>query len=265
MKKKIQYLIGKHITGRNTFLFSIYKPNSAGNYKMRDTATIYNIRNLLPLISKVSQYFNKIEAKDYKDIKVDKNLEIKLKNLFNKHGSDKASGHGYEVIYTYVLSQLPKKINLLEIGLGTNNINVISNMGKGGKPGASLFAFSELLPDGKIFGADIDRRILFNKNNIRTFYLDQTNEETYYLMSKEFGDINYDLIIDDGLHLQSANLNTLNFSLNKLNKNGYLVIEDIPEFALDTWYIIGNLIGSSFEFNIVRAAKSFVVLLKKIA
>ena len=71
-------------------------------------------------------------------------------------------------------------------------------------------------------------------------------------------------VVHNGIELYSGAINVLE-NLNKLNKNGYLVIEDIPEFALDTWYIIGNLIGPSFEFNIVRAAKSFVVLLKKIA
>ena len=43
------------------------------------------------------------------------------------------------------------------------------------------------------------------------FYLDQNNIESYN--NKIIDQKYFDLIIDDGLHMQSANLNTLFFSL----------------------------------------------------
>ena len=56
----------------------------------------------------------------------------------------------------------------------------------------------------------------------------------------------FDLIIDDGLHMQSANLNTIRFALQKLKLGGLLVIEDIPTSALGTWKIINNLVKKPF-------------------
>ena len=263
-KEKIDYLIGKHITGRNTFLFSNFKPNSAGSYKMRDKATIYNIQNIINLISKISTKFKNVQILNIQEIKYDKQIKNKLILLFNQYGSDKSSFHNYEIIYSYVLSKLPKKINLLEIGIGTNNINIISNMGKNGKPGASLRAFSELLPESKIFGADVDKEILFETKNIRTFFIDQTKIKTYDNFLKSVNNIKFDLIIDDGLHLQSANLNTLYFAIENLKNNGFLIVEDVPEFALETWKIINNILPENFQLKIIKTKVNFVILIKKI-
>ena len=132
-------------------------------------------------------------------------------------------------------------------------------MGKFGKPGASLRAFSQYFPNSEIFGADVDKNILFNSENIKTFYLDQNDISTFdhkLIENKKF-----DLIIEDGLHMQSANLNTLRFSLDRLNENGILVIEDIPSLALDTWKIVATLLGDPFDLEIVQCIDNFVVIL----
>lgn len=263
-KKKLDYLIGKFITGRNTFLYSSYKPNSAGTYRMRDKATIYNIQNLVKLISKVSIKFKNVELIDIHDLRYEERIKEKLIELFNLHGSDKSYLHNYEIIYAHIFMNLPESINLLEIGLGTNNTTIISNMGKFGKPGASLRAFSEFLPESNLFGADVDKNILFESSNIRTFYIDQTNYETYSKFLKSVNYIKFDLIIDDGLHLQSANINTLYFALENLKNGGYLVVEDVPEFALDTWKIVKNLLNSDFELNIIKTKINYVILVKNI-
>ena len=55
--------------------------------------------------------------------------------------------------------------------------------------------------------------------------VDQNDLESLFKLDS-FG-IKFDLIIDDGLHYQLSNLNTLNYALSSLNKGGYLVIEDI--------------------------------------
>ena len=85
----------------------------------------------------------------------------KLKNLFNQYGSDKAKSL---LVYIYFEIFSNFKINsLFEIGLGTNNIKVRSNMGLDGKPGASLRAFRDYLGI-KTYGADVDEKILFEDN-----------------------------------------------------------------------------------------------------
>ena len=57
-----------------------------------------------------------------------------------------------------------KSVNkIFEIGLGTNNIDIVSTMGKKGHPGASLRAFRDFCPNAEIYGADFDSRILFQE------------------------------------------------------------------------------------------------------
>src|SRR5437868_3571150 len=90
----------------------------------------------------------------------------KLKELFDFHGSDKAQHHDYHHLYGTILENRASISAVFEIGLGTNNEDVVSNMGSSGRPGSSLRAFRDFLPTAKIFGADVDRRILFSEDRI---------------------------------------------------------------------------------------------------
>ena len=51
----------------------------------------------------------------------------------------------------------------------------------------------------------IDRRILFHEDRISTFWVDQTDPNSLDALAAQLGDIKFDLIIDDGLHLPHAN------------------------------------------------------------
>jgi SAM-dependent methyltransferase len=184
-----------------------------------------------------------------------------LKDLFNKYGSDKASSHNYDIFYNYILRKDMK--NILEIGLGTNNEDVMSNMTSSGKPGASLRAFRDYLPEANIFGADIDSRILFEEERIQTFYVDQLNLDTladlYNKLPSEF-----DLIIDDGLHSPEANLNVLRWALPLLKDGGWLVIEDIAEPAVHIWALISILLpGQQYESYIIKGEQGFLYAVRR--
>ena len=101
-------------------------------------------------------------------------------------------------------------------------------MGIHGKPGASLYGWKEFFVNSKIFGADIDKDVLFNTDNIHTFFCDQTNPDIIKnmwenLLLKD----NFDIIIDDGLHTFNANVCFFENSIHKLNPGGYYIIEDI--------------------------------------
>ena len=89
-----------------------------------------------------------------------------LGKLFSAYGSDKER-HGYHIAYAAILSLLRRNepLTILEIGLGTNNSKLVSSMGSGGTPGASLRAFRDFLPTSTICGADVDRSILFHEEN----------------------------------------------------------------------------------------------------
>jgi len=101
-------------------------------------------------------------------------------------------------------------------------------MGSDGKPGASLYGWSEYFPNSEIYGADIDKDILFNTDKIRTYYCDQTDSEVIKQMWTEPNlQDNFDIIIEDGLHTFEANVCFFENSIHKLKPNGYFIIEDI--------------------------------------
>jgi SAM-dependent methyltransferase len=197
------------------------------------------------------------------DLADDKDSQL-LGSLFTQYGSDKASVHNYHLVYASVLK--PKRetpMNILEIGLGTNNIDVMSNMGLDGKPGASLRAFRDMYKKAQIFGADIDERVLFTEERIRTFFVDQTKQETLENLRKDLSQFQFDLVIDDGLHNSHANLNTLNFALSLLKKDGTLVIEDIRLEDKVYYQIAATLFSQKYELRFVQTRIGYIVLIKR--
>jgi hypothetical protein len=194
----------------------------------------------------------------------DHQLAEVLQSLLNKHGSDKAQHHNYHKIYSEVLKEyIGKNTKILEIGIGTNNTDTPSNMGSNGKPGASLRAWKEMDERFQIVGADIDYRVLFEEDRISTYQLDQTSESSWKEFVEKLGISKFHLIIDDGLHSPTANLNSILYLLPLLETNGVLVIEDIAERALPVWSLLSNLMPSHWNVKVIRTKRSFVLLLKK--
>jgi hypothetical protein len=187
-----------------------------------------------------------------------------LGRLFRLHGSDKSTLHDYHTIYSSILSAKRScKLNLLEIGIGSNNLDVPYNMGAWGKPGASLRAFREWAPDAEIFGADVDRRILFQEERISTFWVDQTNLQSLSDLASVLQRTNFDLIIDDGLHLPHANFNTLHAFLNLLKDDGVFVIEDIEEAHVPFWHL-ARAILSNYDSYLEPAKGGYVFILRSV-
>ena len=175
---------------------------------------------------------------------------IKLKNLFLDLGSDKSFPHNYENIYSSVFLQSSEHTSLLEIGIGTNDLTYVSNMGKHGFPGASLFAFEKYL-NIDIYGADIDKKILINDKLIKCFYVDQLNPKSLDSLSKKLpNDISF--IIDDGLHNPYSILNTFILAFQNLKKGGWYLIEDISEDSADILESYLLPIADKFEIHIVN-------------
>jgi hypothetical protein len=112
----------------------------------------------------------------------DEQLSSPLCEIMGRNLSDKGhlyitrSWHNYTTFYYSIFkNKRNAPLRLFELGLGTNNVNLPSNMGAEGRPGASLYGWAEFFPIANIFGADIDKDILFNNDRISTFYCDQTN------------------------------------------------------------------------------------------
>lgn len=175
-------------------------------------------------------------------VKVDANT-TELGRLFKDHGSDKSTEHDYFEVYGSILSaKRERPIRVLEVGLGTNNLAFQSNMGLGGRPGASCRAFRDWAPKAEVIGADIDRGVLFTEDRIRTYFVDQTDPASLAGLAETAG-TGFDLIIDDGLHLPHSNLNTIEALLPLLADDGVMVIEDIDAIHLHYWRATAGLLA----------------------
>ena len=187
------------------------------------------IRNLLRKIRYQTKFLGKVNDSNFyiSNFNIDNNLT----NLMNKYGSDKGgknNHHNYSLFYAEIFGTKRKLIkNFLEVGLGTNNTSIPSNMGESGKPLASLMAWRDYFPNANIFGADIDKEILKNDDRIKTCYVDQTDPSTISEMFKNFGVDKYDIIIEDGLHEYNANITFFENSISHLSNDGIFIIEDI--------------------------------------
>lgn len=182
-----------------------------------------------------------------------------LCEIMTKYGSDKGNGvHNYTIYYHELFKdKRHNNLNIFELGLGTNNIDVPSNMGVYGKPGASLKGWKEYFNNSNIYGADIDERILFNEERINTFYCNQKNQNEILNMwnNKILKDIFFDVIIEDGLHEFNANLIFMENSLHKLNSGGYYICEDLlPITIINFEYHMNSLKEKyqHFTFEIVK-------------
>jgi hypothetical protein len=193
----------------------------------------------------------------------DSNAAEELASLFNHYGSDKSSTHNYHLVYASLLA--PRRcdpLRILEIGIGSNNLDVASNMGASGTPGASLRSFRDFCPKAELFGADIDRRILFSEDRIFTYYVDQTQLSSFDDLSAAVGD-QFDLVIDDGLHSPNANLATILFALCALGSNGCLVIEDIHVNSLPFWQTIAALLPDDYHPALLQTQSALVFTMRR--
>jgi DNA-dependent RNA polymerase auxiliary subunit epsilon len=162
--------------------------------------------------------------------------KTELCHIMTKNGSDKGSNHNYTTFYNFIFSEIKNKsLNIFEVGLGTNNISIPSNMGSSVRPGASLRGWTEFFTKSNIFGADVDSGILFQEERIKTFYVDQNSEDTISKLweNENLNSIEFDIIIDDGLHEFEANRNFFNNSIHKLKNDGIYIIEDVSEVYLN--------------------------------
>ena len=147
-----------------------------------------------------------------------------------KHGSDKGRDwHNYTTVYSALFEPLRAlPITIMELGLGTTNPDIRFNMGVDGTPGASLRGWRDLFPRARVFGADIDRSILFEEDRIQTFYCDQLDQNAIAdLWAHDGLRDGADIIVDDGLHTFEGNDSFLSASLKHLKPGGIFIVEDI--------------------------------------
>jgi hypothetical protein len=186
---------------------------------------------------------------------------------FKRNKSDKAGpNHRYDLIYQPIFEELgfEQDLNILEIGLGTNNPAFVSSMGRKARPGSSLYAYKELFSNAKIYGADVDKEILFEEDRIKTSFVDQLDFSTFQTMHNNFNKPEYDILIEDGLHSITASLNTLIFGLQTVKNSGYIVLEDLYN-PNSMWNFLAQVLLNSKTIQSARLVNSggLMLVIKK--
>ena len=179
--------------------------------------TSYYVKKDKNELSKICQKY--IANKGY-NISQLKNSNFKLEFFQN-----------YSDYYSEIFQQNKDNIkNVLELGIGSidkNNQYNMNMLGKDYKSGASLRVWRDYFKRANIFGADIDKKTLFNEKRIKTTYVDQSDSKSILKMFKKFKVKKYDVIIDDGCHRFDETIIFFNNAINKLSNTGIYIIEDI--------------------------------------
>lgn len=129
------------------------------------------------------------------------------------HGTDKSSHtHGYLAVYDRVLQPLRRRpVRLLEIGV----LN-----------GASLRMWRDYFPRGRIVGLDRDSAALAQAGErIKVFLADQSDAPAMAALVRRLGV--FDIIIDDGSHIWSHQIETLRALLPLVKPGGFYIVEDL--------------------------------------
>ena len=156
-----------------------------------------------------------------------------LCDILEKYGSDKQSDwHNYSALYDHLFKKFRyEKINLFEIGI---------------YHGASIKSWREYFSKAKIYAADVDEKTFLTVSDldVEYFYCDQDNSQSIQNMWKNesLNNIKFDVIIDDGKHEFSSNINFFKESIRKLRQGGIFIIEDLTALTYDSFEkILSNL------------------------
>jgi hypothetical protein len=174
-------------------------------------------------------------------------------DIMDRNGSNK--NHRQHVMYTLFYDALFGGLDprfVMEFGIGSHNRAMPFNMaGQLTTPGGSLRGWREAFPTAEIFGADVDRGVLFTEDRIRTYYVHAMEPPT---ISEMWANVRMDvpdgtkfqIIVDDACHEITANTHLFNGSLDMLDSGGFYVIEDIEQnennlSAFDRWFSSINM------------------------
>jgi len=218
-----------------------------------------------------------IKLTDYQNLRSLGNFKYSYKNYYNykktllseladKYGTDKGFNilenrifynnwhpHNYTDYYSSLFDHARENVKkVFECGIGTNNPNFPSSMGREYSPGGSLKMWRDYFPNAEIYGADIDKDILFKSERIKTFHVDQLDPSSLEKMWKNINVDNFDIIIDDGLHTLEAGICMFENSFNKLRNGGIYIIEDVdPSYLKELSIYLG--VKNNIEIVVLKS------------
>lgn len=239
--------------------FPLFHPASAGDDGVRSLLTVLSVKQTIPnlenLVRQLGLSSDIMDLTTFAKTASDLKAAEELGSLLKFYGSDKSIAHNYNLLYGPILLKNDKG-GLLEVGIGSNNTKIVSNMGATHRPGGSLRAFRDFT-GSEVYGADFDKEILFEEELIKCYFVDQTEPSTFQSLDVHVPD-GLDLVIDDGLHAPNANLATLSYGLKKVREGGWVVIEDIGVASLAIWQVVYALISRDFECYLLQGKVHFI-------
>ncbi len=146
---------------------------------------------------------------------------------------------GYLPIYENYLKKFKnKKINILEIGFTKD----------------SLKLFKTYFPKANIIGLDIELRKKDQFNKADLFYGHQNDYELLDKIIKKYK--KFDIIIDDGSHVNSHVKKTFNYLFKHLKNKGLYFIEDLQTSYISRWNYGGDPINHNNKKTIMNFLRS---------
>ena len=188
------------------------------------------------------------------DIDKDKfNKNISLDYLFKKYETDKSNAfHGFTKYYTNHLNRIKnKRLNFLEIGSAR---------------GGSAAAFVHYFDKSNVFCLDVNLTLVkYKSEKINFFGLDSSNSKMLYRFLKNIEERffvkKFDVIIDDGSHILSDQLFSINYFYKYLKKGGYYIIED---YKFPNYYKRCNDVDENTIDIIIKKLKSNMIIKSQI-
>jgi hypothetical protein len=160
-----------------------------------------------------------------------------LTELANQYGTDKGTveprpnwgSHNYTDIYSaYLERHRFAPLNILEIGLGVLGDRWDSRIVHGrNSGGASLKMWYDYFPNASIYGIDVNECSYLNNERVKTFVADQGSPAELAAFLEAAGNIQFDVIIDDGSHRPDHQQISFSFLFESLKPGGLYFIEDL--------------------------------------
>jgi SAM-dependent methyltransferase len=142
-----------------------------------------------------------------------------LQKLFDKYQCDKSSKHSYHTVYEREFESIQNDpIHFLEIGVFK---------------GQSLQAWLDYFPNATFYGIDIFTRVdpkdiaVLQNKRVKWVRADSTKTNIRDLIETVWSGVEFDVILDDGLHTPRANGQTFNNMYRFLKPGGKYYIEDV--------------------------------------
>ena len=141
-----------------------------------------------------------------------------LPALASYFGTDKWGDHWYAQHYqTFFAPLRRRRLRLLEIGVG--------GYADPRRGGASLRMWKAYFPKARIVGIDISDKSPHDEARIRTVVGSQDDEAFLTRLSAQEGP--FDIVIDDGSHLNRHVIRSFEILFPLLAENGFYVVEDL--------------------------------------